>query len=328
MYLGVRMVSPASWTSTTGTQSANLTRLFEPDTKIEWVRVRPSAAAATVQFLAALVPVPISAWLSRVRIDPLAAGDEGAGAVIAPGSALEERWIFGRPGVDVKAAGDLTLTGSLAGMVARKAGTPVRALLLGPGSIADQNGGRLLLASSSARSIEADLQGGTLVVSGDGIADFQAYASDVLTVKVNGRTVATRSSGAMLQYASADFPPVVAITSSPASPTRETAATFAFTSTATGSTFWCKLDSGAATACTSPASYVSLAAGLHTFAVVAKDPSGLSSAEISSAWTIEGSGTTPTLHAGGCATSGAPAVALASLLVAARVRGRRRRQAA
>ena len=91
MSLGVRVVSPPSWTATTGTQSENLTFLFEPDNSISYVRIRPSAASAAAQFLTALLPVQTSAWSSRMRIDPLSATDTGAGTVIAPGSDLEER---------------------------------------------------------------------------------------------------------------------------------------------------------------------------------------------------------------------------------------------
>jgi hypothetical protein len=78
--------------------------------------------------------------------------------VVSPGSSLEERWIFARAGAAGKAAGDLVLTGSQAGMTARDAaGSPVRAVLFGPGSIADQGGGRMLLSTQSANAIEANL---------------------------------------------------------------------------------------------------------------------------------------------------------------------------
>ena len=40
MSLGVRVLSPAAWTATTGAQSEDLTFLFEPDASIAWVRVR------------------------------------------------------------------------------------------------------------------------------------------------------------------------------------------------------------------------------------------------------------------------------------------------
>jgi hypothetical protein len=187
MSLGVRVVSPGAWTATTGTQSENLTFLFEPDASIAWVRVRPQTAAAAAQFLTALVPVPTASWASRVRIDPLSTADTGAGAVIAPGSALEERWIFGRAGGDGIAAGDLALTSALAGMAGRNAGAPARAVLIGPGKLSDQNGSRELLSSTSARMIEADVQGTTLAVSGDGVSDFRAYAPATTALTVNGQ---------------------------------------------------------------------------------------------------------------------------------------------
>jgi Domain of unknown function (DUF4962)/Heparinase II/III-like protein len=284
MFLGVRVVSPPAWTATTGTQSANLTSKFDSDGTISFVRVRPSTKAASAQFLAALVPVQQSAWSARMRIDALAAGDEGAGAVVAPGSALEERWIFGRPSVASKTAGDLVLSGSLAGMAARNAGAPVRALLAGPGSLADQNGSRLLLSTRSARSIEVDLQGSTLAVSGDGIADFQAYAPSAASVTLNGQSVAAQFLSGVVQFPGGF---VTALTSSPNAMTNQTAASFEFTSTRAGATFSCKLDSGAAATCTSPKAYSALADGAHSFTVVAKDANGLASAPAASSWTID-----------------------------------------
>jgi hypothetical protein len=54
-----------------------------------------------------------------------------------------------------------------------------------------------------------------------------------------------------------------------------------------GSTFSCKLDSGAAAACTSPKGYSGLAAGSHTFTLTATDPAGNASSPASFAWTID-----------------------------------------
>lgn len=62
--------------------------------------------------------------------------------------------------------------------------------------------------------------------------------------------------------------PDTTITSSPASPSSSTSASFAFTSKG-GSTFTCKLDTGTAGSCTSPKAYNGLAAGSHTFSVFA-----------------------------------------------------------
>jgi hypothetical protein len=198
--LGVRVIAPAQWSATTGAQTATLMSKFDPDGSTAWARVRPLVAAAETQFLTALVPVSQAAWSSRPAIAALQAADSGAGAVIAPGSALEERWIFSRPGAAVKAAADLQLSSALAGMAARSAGRPSRALLVGPGSLSDQGGARLLLSSQSARSIEVDLQGTTLVASGDAIADFRAFAPGATAATVNGAPVAVSFEGNLLVY--------------------------------------------------------------------------------------------------------------------------------
>ena len=48
-------------------------------------------------------------------IKALDSADQGAGIVLSPATALEERWIFARAGSEAKAAGDLVLTGALLG---------------------------------------------------------------------------------------------------------------------------------------------------------------------------------------------------------------------
>ncbi len=63
--------------------------------------------------------------------------------------------------------------------------------------------------------------------------------------------------------------PNTTITSGPSGTVNATTATFAFTSTVGGSTFGCSLDGGAATGCSSPASYTGLPEGWHTFTVAA-----------------------------------------------------------
>src|SRR5216684_3135729 len=80
--------------------------------------------------------------------------------------------------------------------------------------------------------------------------------------------------------------PVVTITAKPANPTNQTTANFSFSSSKTGSTFSCKLDSGAAAACTSPTSYTGLSAASHTFTVIATDTAGNASAPVSFTWTV------------------------------------------
>ncbi|TMB40818.1 MAG: DUF4962 domain-containing protein [Deltaproteobacteria bacterium] len=208
--LGIRVLAPSSWTATTGTQTAQLMDQFDPDGQVFWVRVRPSANAANVQFLHALIPVATSQWASRTAVNRLDDADVGAGAVVAPGSPLEERWIFAGAGAVGKSAGDLVLTGSQVGMAGRDAtGAPARAVLFGPGSISDQSGGRLLLSTQSANAIETKLVGTTLAVTGNPVRDFQAYAPAASAVTLNGVTVdATLSSGLVVYPAGSPPPPV------------------------------------------------------------------------------------------------------------------------
>lgn len=91
-------------------------------------------------------------------------------------------------------------------------------------------------------------------------------------------------------------PPETTITSSPASSTTSTSATFNFTSDESPSTFECKLDSGAYSSCTSPKSYSGLAVGSHTFSVKAKDGAGNEDPTPASfTWTITASGGSSTV---------------------------------
>src|SRR6266850_4658355 len=91
---------------------------------------------------------------------------------------------------------------------------------------------------------------------------------------------------ATVTVASTGGAPVVSITSSPPSLTNQTMASFSFSSNKAGSTFSCKLDSGAVAACTSPQSYSALAAGSHTFTLTATDMVGNASAPASFTWSI------------------------------------------
>ena len=80
------------------------------------------------------------------------------------------------------------------------------------------------------------------------------------------------------------------ITSKPANPTSQTAASFVFTDTEVGVTFLCQLDGSALTPCISPNGHSGLAEGAHVFSVRAQDAAGNLSSAASTTWTID---TTP-----------------------------------
>jgi Big-like domain-containing protein len=85
--------------------------------------------------------------------------------------------------------------------------------------------------------------------------------------------------------------PQTTITSAPTDGT-STSASVAFTSSEAGSTFECKLDSGAYSSCTSAKSYTNLAVASHTVSVRATDAAGNTDATPATAsWTV--SATTP-----------------------------------
>jgi Bacterial Ig-like domain/Bacterial Ig domain len=68
--------------------------------------------------------------------------------------------------------------------------------------------------------------------------------------------------------------PDTTITGGPTQTTDDATPTFTFSSSEPGSTFECRVNTGAFAACTSPHTTATLADGAHTFQVRAKDPSG------------------------------------------------------
>ena len=95
--------------------------------------------------------------------------------------------------------------------------------------------------------------------------------------------------------------PNTTITAGPATPTNSTSATFSFTSTISGSTFTCKLDTAAAAACTTPKAYSGLAAGSHTFSVYATAAGAVDNSPATATWVVDT--TAPTLPTGLTATA-------------------------
>jgi hypothetical protein len=108
----------------------------------------------------------------------------------------------------------------------------------------------------------------TVSVTDDTTTTFKATATDA-----DGNT-SPCSSG--FNYKEDSTAPQTTITSGPANGAfiKDPTPTFRFSSNEPGSTFKCKVDSGAYASCTSPKTTASLSDGLHTFFVRATDPAG------------------------------------------------------
>ena len=86
--------------------------------------------------------------------------------------------------------------------------------------------------------------------------------------------------------AAAASAPQTTISGKPVPGSLDRTATFTFTASLAGSTFECKLDSGAWAACTSPRSLTALATGAHKFQVRAVKGTAKDSSPASYSWTI------------------------------------------
>jgi hypothetical protein len=119
------------------------------------------------------------------------------------------------------------------------------------------------------------------------------YTLDVLAADKLGNATPTASPTVSVFTIKTTPPPSPAITSAPPNPSTSTSAQFAFTDSATGTTFQCELDAGAFAGCTSPTSYSNLTAGSHTFEVRAVDAAGNVSTATAYSWTISPPNGTP-----------------------------------
>lgn len=147
-------------------------------------------------------------------------------------------------------------------------------------------------------SFSANEPGATFLCSLDG-ADGSACASPVTLDAVTpgehrfsvlARDKAGNSSGwttVTWRYQEPDTKaPTVTITSSPPASATSTSASFSFISDEQGVSFACSLDGAAFAACASPASYVRLAYGQHTFSVKGTDAAGNTGQPATFSWTI------------------------------------------
>jgi N-acetylneuraminic acid mutarotase len=109
----------------------------------------------------------------------------------------------------------------------------------------------------------------------------------LLSVTVNGLT----SPSIVVRVGEETHPapgPETTLTSMPPATTRQTSATFIFTSNVGGATFACSLDGTPFTPCASPTTYTGLVQGTHSFQVRAYDVAGnVDTTPASHTWTID-----------------------------------------
>jgi chitodextrinase len=150
-------------------------------------------------------------------------------------------------------------------------------------------------ASFSFTSTEA---GSTFACSLDGAA-FSACASPISYTGLSNashtfQVRATDAAGnvdatpASRTWTTDTIAPDTTITAGPSGSVNSSSASFSFTATESGSTFACRLDNAAFSACTSPISYTTLTNGSHTFQVAATDAVGnTDSTPASRTWTVD-----------------------------------------
>jgi PKD domain len=144
-----------------------------------------------------------------------------------------------------------------------------------------------------------DETGSTLFATEEGCAiDFTFTSSGTkyvrLSVSDSAGGSASNKQSFVVASAPDTTPPDTTISSGPSGTTTSTSASFSFSSTESGSSFECRLDSGAFAACTSPKAYLSLSTGSHTFSVRATDSSGnVDPTPATRSWTVEASAPPP-----------------------------------
>ena len=154
-------------------------------------------------------------------------------------------------------------------------------------------------ASTSATFEFSDSEGGvTFECRLDGASfsfcnspkDYIGLGDGAHTFRVRARDAADNVSALTIYSWTVDtVNPVVTIASGPAHATNQTSASFIFSANKppAETTFECSLDSGGLAACTSAATYSSLADGTHTFRVRATYPPGNTGLATSYTWTID-----------------------------------------
>jgi Domain of unknown function (DUF4962) len=199
--LGVRVLSPASYTAVVSTQVSNdFQENMDDDGLFGFGKVAPTTPTSAVTFLEVLWPTKTADWATRPNIQPLDvnSGDHG---FVVPVASTNERWIYSTTGVT--SAGGLTLQDGEIGIVRTDlAGTLQRVVLVGQGSLRDQSNTRLLLSNPGAGVVEVAFSGSRADLSGTQFQGVQFFGPTVTDVLANGQQVAWTRQGVTITVGS------------------------------------------------------------------------------------------------------------------------------
>jgi hypothetical protein len=166
---------------------------------------------------------------------------------------------------------------------------PDTAVDSGPAATTNETTATLTFSSSEAgSSFECSLDASPYVTcSSPAVYSSLSEGPHAFEVKATDQAGNTDPTAASYGWTVDTSAPDTSIDSGPADPTTDTGATFAFSSSETGSTFECSLDGSPFASCSSPVVQTTLEAGSHTFEVRATDPAGnTDQSPASHAWTI------------------------------------------
>src|SRR5205085_9605791 len=148
----------------------------------------------------------------------------------------------------------------------------------------------LFSSSETGSTFECRVDGGSWssCSSPDTIAPALGEGSHTFDVRATDPAGNTDASPASDTWTVDTTAPDTSITAHPADPSSNTAPSFSFASTETGSTFECRVDGGSWAPCTNPHSLSGLTDGPHTFAVRATDAAGNTDASPATyTWTVD-----------------------------------------
>ena len=159
--------------------------------------------------------------------------------------------------------------------------------------------GEITLAAVQDAVIQAELAGGWVPIVFHGVCDAACGSgwvkpstlgalTDWLAARASQGTVVRTIRETLDLGAPPRIAPDTTITSGPSGTTPSKQASFEFSTTATGASFECKMDTSDWAPCSSPQAYSGLTEGSHTFAVRAKDSAGnLDGSPATRTWTVD-----------------------------------------